>query len=289
MFLIILAIIVIALIYFMIEKKKKTSKIIFSIETKTYIDGVEQPSTPIVYEKKIPKLKLYFANESYDKNKLIKSFIRSWSKTKEYSPESFKEDASEDQILKVFDTLEKEYILYYHIKENTDDIVLTKFRELYPEITKTSLEQERFECLDLFLEEWTDVWLDDYEFKKKPTKTICIKVFEQLEKQLSYQEITESRELVLNKFRELYPEITNTVLEMEALEELEYFLEDWSTWEGALEYYKPELIKKPTKKQMKDIFYALFNDGMKPKDICLCNDDIVFNKLMSLYPELMKV
>lgn len=280
----IIAIIAVAIyLYFKNKKSIHNSNDIPSINITTsfrsYADGVEQ--LPKTYEKKIPTLKIFQANSTYNRDKILKSFIRNCNDNY-----YFKVLPTEDQCIKIFEALEEKNYLYSYILQDTSNSVLDQFREIFPNITYSKIEIERTGSLESFIEYWTDA--DEDDFKKLPNNKMCIEVFELLENiGISYSEIANNDLLVLNKFRELHPSITYTELEKEIREELELFLDNWSTWNGALEDFKSQLLKKPTQKQMKDIFNALILDGFKPTDIDY-NEDAVFNKLITLFPELKK-
>lgn len=147
---------------------------------------------------------------------------------------------------------------------------------------------KRDDSIDNFLSYWLNVDSNDYDFKKKPTKEYCLNVFNDLEKDgYNFKEIYENDEIVISKFRQLHPHIMNTLLEKEIKEELEFFLEDCRTWDGLLEDIRSKLKKKPTQKQLKEVFYSLINNGVKPTDI-MYSDQKIYIKLIELFPELKK-
>ena len=283
---IILLIILLVFIAYILYKNKKPKNTI-TIESTILVNGVPQPSKPKIYPPKKIKFKLYPSNESYNKDKILKQFVANWSDAKSDIPEYFISNPTEDEILEVFNLLDSEYILYYHILNDTDEITLEKFKEVCPKIIRSESEKERLEALEDFIDEWMNVELSDREFKKKPNKTQCTAVFEELEKKYSCKEIISETDFVLDKFIEMYPNITNTIEERDTLLDLEYFLEDCKTWSGPLGGIKHKLAKKPTKSQLKEVFYALIADGVKSTRVYE-EETLILKKLISLYPELKK-
>lgn len=259
------------LLYLYIKKKKKPQTLIQQSITQ-----------PLDIQRKVRKLKTYSENIPAKREKVLTKFL-----LQDYDEDYFKVLPTQEQCVTVFEALESENYLHHHILNDTDDIVIEKFRELFPDIIKSEFEIERDEELEYFIETWLEA--DKEDFKKLPTKKMCVEVFIALEKLgLSHVDITSDDELVLKKFNELYPSYTYSQEEKELREELEYFLEEWSTWDGNLEEYKHLLVKKPTKKQMTDVFKFLVQDGTRPNEILYCHGDDIFKRLIQLFPDLQK-
>lgn len=242
-------------------------------------------------KKQISKLKIYPLNDAKKKEKLRSKFVDIWSNEQAYDDYEFNKNPTQEQAISIFDALESEHYLYHHILKNTDDIVLNKFRKLFPSICYSDAEKQRISTLEYFLDEWTDIDLEDYEFKKVPTQKQCLTVFEALEKaNVSYEDIDSDRGIVLEKFRVLFPTITNTPYEIDFLCNIEDFLDDWCLWDGNLGEYRANLMKKPTKKQIEKVFHELIVREKYPVNDLFMSEyqHIIFNKLVSLYPDLKK-
>lgn len=274
-------------VYFYFKSKKSNLKLeknggfIPTVSMKKYVEVREPPI------RKTPKV---LANDDYCRDDLIESFIDEWTDPETYNDDNnFKKKPTKNQAIDVFNQLAEQNHLYFHIDNNTDEIVITKFRELYPDVANSHEEREKLFALEDFIEDWMDADLEENEFKRKPSKKACITVFEELNNsKINYEKIRSNEDnLVIDKFRELFPEITHTALEKEILDEREYFIDDWTVWDGSVGEYKSKLVKKPTKKQVKEVFNALIVDGHKPIDIAY-DDKAVFKKLIFMFPELKK-
>lgn len=293
--------------YFYLRRKNSTSNksIVVNISTSSTFDhpppiAHNELKSPFIHDpfpeiiepkKKISKLKVYPLNNEKNKERLLNKFLGIWSNEENYDDYEFNKNPTQEQVVSIFYALENEYYLYDHILKNTDDIVLKKFRELFPSICHTEIEKQRIITLENFLDEWTSVDLEDHEFKKVPTKKQCLIVFEALEKSnVSYENIDSDHKVVLEKFRELFPDISNTLYEIDFLDNIEEFLDDWGLWDGSLGEYKCNLVKKPTKKQIEKVFHELIVKDKYPVNHLFLSEYhyVIFNKLVSLYPELKK-